>query len=241
MIQIIPAIDLIAGSCVRLREGDFSRSTIYSDDPLEMARRFEDAGMQRLHLVDLDGARTGRVAHLNVLESIATHTRLAIDYSGGIRNEADAESVFNAGARYIGIGSLAVREPALLQGWITRWGAEAIILSADVRNDRIAMKGWEEQTEVLLFDFLDFWTRAGICNVCCTDITRDGMMEGPSLALYERIRERWPSLQLIASGGVSRIADVEVLEEIGCAGVIIGTALYQGTVLPGELRKFYAT
>jgi phosphoribosylformimino-5-aminoimidazole carboxamide ribotide isomerase len=230
MIEIIPAIDLINGKCVRLTEGDFAREKVYSDDPLEMAKRFEAAGLRCLHIVDLDGAKTGTPRHLRVLESIAANTNLVIDYGGGTKTDDDLEAVFDAGAAMASIGSAAVKTPALFFGWLERFGSEKILLGADVRDGHIAINGWQTGTDLPIIPFLRDYTAKGVTQAFVTDIAVDGMLSGPSVELYKQIREALPDLKLIASGGVSRVEDIEQLDAIGCAGVIVGKGLYEGNI-----------
>lgn len=237
MIQIIPAIDLVDGKCVRLDQGDFRRQVVYEDDPLEQAKRFADAGLQRLHLVDLDGARNGRPLQLNVLERIANATQLQIDFSGGIREECDVQQVLDAGAAFVCIGSIAQKEPQKLSDWIDRFGKERFLLAADVANDCVAVNAWQESTDTDVCRFLSNWFEQGITQAFCTSIAHDGMMQGPDMLLYDRIRKRIPELSLIASGGVRSMSDVEALDEIGCTGVIIGKAFYEGGISLSEIIK----
>jgi phosphoribosylformimino-5-aminoimidazole carboxamide ribotide isomerase len=235
MIEIIPAIDLIDGECVRLRQGSYTHKTVYSDDPLDVAKGFEACGIRRLHLVDLDGAKAGRPVNLHILKRIAAETALKIDFSGGLRSDADLEQVFAAGAAFAGIGSLAVRNPALLRSWIGQYGAERFLIGADIRNGRIAVSGWEQETDLELVAFVDSMLQLGIRRVFCTDIAQDGMLAGPALELYSKLIVAFPGLELIASGGVRNIQDVLALERIGCSGVIIGKAIYEGLITPEEL------
>ena len=238
MIEIIPAIDIIDAKCVRLTHGDFSRKTVSSGDPLEMAKRFESVGLRRLHMVDLDGARSGKPANLRVLERVAADTGLEIDFGGGIKTESDLENVFAAGASIANIGSLAVKEPDTFVGWLDRFGGERILLGADCWNERLAVNGWQTETEVSVFGFLERMHSRGVRKTFVTDIGCDGAMAGPSLDLYERIIADVPGLSLIASGGVSSIQDVEELDRIGCSGVIVGKAIYEGRITEEELARY---
>jgi len=237
MMEIIPAMDLIGGRSVRLAQGDFARRTDYGD-PLETARAFADAGVRRLHMVDLDGARQGAPKHLHLLEEVARSTDLAIDFSGGIRTRADLDAVFSAGARYAAIGSLAVKEPATVLEWAAHFSSERFLLGADVRDGRIATHGWLENTDLHVADFLKPFVEHGITRVFCTDIAKDGMLEGPSTALYRELLAAFPGLELIASGGVRGVADIEELETAGCSGAIIGKALHDGLLRLEELRPW---
>jgi phosphoribosylformimino-5-aminoimidazole carboxamide ribotide isomerase len=233
--EIIPAIDLIEGKCVRLSQGDFARKTVYSDDPAEVARRFEAAGLRRLHLVDLDGARSGRVTNLRVLAKIAAATGLTIDFSGGIKTDADIRSVFDAGAAIAAVGSVAVRQPELFIRWLEEFGGERILLGADVRNEKLAVDGWQTETETGIFDFLRGFAAKGVTQAFVTDISKDGLLEGPATALYRRILDEVPGLRLTASGGVSKREDLDDLKQAGCSGAIVGKAFYEGKITLEEL------
>ena len=234
---VIPAIDIIDGKCVRLVQGDFSQKKIYNERPLEVAKQFEDAGLQRLHLVDLDGARTGAVRNWKVLEQIAGKTSLVIDFGGGIKTEKDIEIVLNSGASLVTIGSLAVQQEELLTDWVKRYGPSAFFLGADVREEKIAIHGWQEKTEVGIFDFIKTWLDKKLDMIFCTDVSRDGLLAGPSINLYQNIVKQFPALRLIASGGVGTMDDIYSLQETGCKGVIIGKAIYEGRLNIGELAK----
>jgi phosphoribosylformimino-5-aminoimidazole carboxamide ribotide isomerase len=238
MIDIIPALDLIDGKCVRLTHGVFARKTVYSDDPVEVAKRFADTGFRRLHMVDLDGARRGVPANLAVLERVSTHADLVIDFGGGIKTASDLESVFAAGAAIANVGSTAVKEPEKFIGWLDRFGEERLLLGADCKGEKIAVNGWQEETEISIFDFLENMHRRGLKRAFVTDIGRDGALAGPSIQLYERIIELLPGLELIASGGVSSIEDIVALETIGCTGVIVGKAIYEGRITTEELARY---
>ena len=235
--DIIPAIDIIGGKCVRLTHGDFSKKTVYNENPLEVAKEFEDAGLLRLHLVDLDGAREGRIRNWKVLESIAGKTSLTIDFGGGIKTETDVEIVLNSGARFATVGSIAVKDEETFTRWLKQFGAENFLLGADVKNEKITVSGWTEQTEVRIYDFIENNLQKGVQQIFCTDVSKDGALEGPSTELYKNIIQKFPDLHFIASGGVSSIQDVHVLEEIGCKGVIIGKAIYEGRIPLADLKK----
>jgi len=237
---IIPAIDIIDGKCVRLVQGDYSQKKIYNEHPLEVAMQFEDAGLERLHLVDLDGAKAGAVKNWKVLETIAGKTSLVIDFGGGIKTEKDVQIVFNSGAKWATVGSIAVKNKEEFVKWILQFGPEKFLLGADVKDEKIAVSGWTETTEVNIFDFLQQYTGEGISNVFCTDVSKDGLLAGPSLDLYKKIIERFPSLHFIASGGVSNMKDVEDLAEIGCSGAIIGKAIYENRISLEDLQVFSA-
>ncbi len=238
MIEIIPAIDIIDGKCVRLTQGDYSQKTIYNENPLEVAKQFETIGITRLHLVDLDGAKKGEVVNLKVLETIASQTKLIIDFGGGIKNELSIQSIFDAGASMATIGSLAVKQPETLYGWVKKYGADKIMLGADVNNETIVINGWQEKTEINIIDFVRMNFMNGITNIFCTDISKDGLLQGPSIDLYKKIMKVIPDLKLIASGGVANINDVLELEKIGCCGVIIGKAIYEGRITMNELKNY---
>lgn len=236
--QIIPAIDLIEGKCVRLTEGDYTQKKIYNEDPLEVAKTFEGVGLMRLHLVDLDGAKAGEVVNWKVLEKIATKTNLQIDFGGGIKKEAILNAVLDAGATYATIGSLAVKEPATFAEWINKFGANKFMLGADVYNEKIAIGGWLEKTELSVYDFMQSYLVKGIRQMFCTDIQKDGKLEGPSIVLYQKIIKTFPSLNLIASGGVSSVEDLIALKKIGCTGAIVGKAIYENRISLTDLSKF---
>jgi phosphoribosylformimino-5-aminoimidazole carboxamide ribotide isomerase len=232
---IIPAIDLIDGQCVRLTKGDYDTKKVYNTDPLEVAKHFEENGFTRLHLVDLDGAKAGKVINLSVLESICNNTQLQVDFGGGIKTDEDLEKVLNAGAFQVTIGSLAVKDPAKVKEWISKFGADRIILGADVKDRRIAVSGWLETSAIDLFDFIEDYYSCGIRNVLCTDISKDGMLEGPAFELYSELMKRFTDLKLIASGGVSGIEDVRKLKDLGIPAVVIGKAIYEGRISLREL------
>ena len=236
--QIIPAIDIIEGKCVRLTEGDYAQKKIYNEDPLEVAKAFEGIGLMRLHLVDLDGAKAGQVVNWKVLEKIANNTELKIDFGGGIKTEATLKTVLDTGASYATIGSLAVRNELLFQEWIARFGAKVFMLGADVLEEKIAIGGWLEKTEISVFDFMKSYIDKGVKQIFCTDINKDGKLEGPSIELYQKIIEQFPNLHLIASGGVSSLDDLIELEEIGCSAAIVGKAIYENKITISELANF---
>lgn len=237
MISIIPAIDIIDGKCVRLSEGDYNRISIYSDDPVAIAKGFEDAGVSRLHLVDLDGARSGEIKNIHVLENITKATKLKIDFGGGVKTEDAIASVLSAGATYITIGSLAVKEPDTFRQMVAKYGPEQFFIGADVRGEKIAVNGWLDQTEVNVFDFIQQLMSARVHYFFCTDIAKDGMLQGPSLNLYRQLVARCPGIRLVASGGVSCIEDVELLDATGCEAVIVGKAFYEGIISLKEISR----
>lgn len=236
--QIIPAIDIIEGKCVRLTEGDYAQKKIYNENPLEVAKAFEGIGLMRLHLVDLDGAKAGEVVNWKVLEKIANNTELKIDFGGGIKSEATLKTVLDTGATYATIGSLAVKNELLFQEWIARFGANTFMLGADVFEEKIAIGGWMEKTEISVFDFMKSYIDKGVKQIFCTDIKKDGKLQGPSIELYQKIIEKFPALHLIASGGVSSLDDLIELEEIGCAAAIVGKAIYENKITISELASF---
>ena len=238
MIEIIPAIDLIDGKCVRLSQGDYQTKKIYNESPVDVAKQFEDAGIKRLHIVDLDGAKQGKIINLKTLEAVASSTRLKIDFGGGIKTTKDVEAVFNNGASMINIGSVAVKKPALVDEWIQNFGADKILLGADVKDEMIMINGWQQSTSLNIITHIGNYINKGVNSIFCTDISKDGLLEGVSINLYKKILNIFPQLKLIASGGVSSIKDIEELEAIGCSGVIIGKALYEEKISLKELKKF---
>ena len=235
---IIPAIDIIDGKCVRLTKGDFNKQTIYNEDPLEVAMQFEDAGLERLHLVDLDGAKEGEVKNWKVLEKIATKTKLVIDFSGGISTQQSLEITFNSGAAYASIGSIAVKDEFTFTGWLLAFGADRFIIGADVKKEMIVITGWTETTSINLFDFIGNYKLKGVKQFFCTDVNKDGLLQGPATSLYKKIMNQHPSIDLIASGGVTTIKDIEELREAGCSGAIIGKAIYENRITLKELKRF---
>jgi phosphoribosylformimino-5-aminoimidazole carboxamide ribotide isomerase len=236
-IEIIPAIDIIDGKCVRLSQGDYERKTIYNEDPLEVAKMFEAYGLQRLHLVDLDGAKAHHIVNHKVLERIALHTTLTIDFGGGLKSDRDVETAFEAGADMVTGGSVAVKSPGVLHKWIETYGSERIILGADASDGKIAVSGWTENSGLDLFTFILNWQKKGIDKVISTDIGRDGMLSGPAIEMYQEILRRIPGVYLIASGGVGSIQDILDLEKIGVQAVIVGKAIYEGRISLEEIGK----
>jgi phosphoribosylformimino-5-aminoimidazole carboxamide ribotide isomerase len=234
---IIPAIDIIDGRCVRLEQGNYDKVTLYHKEPLEVAKKFEDAGLRRLHLVDLDGARVGQVKNWKILETIAGKTSLVIDFGGGIKTEKDVEIVFNSGAALATIGSVAVKNEEEFVKWLLKFGADKFLLGADVKNEKITVSGWQETTMVWIYDFIQKYIDHGLKQVFCTDVTRDGKLEGPAIDLYKNIILKFPELVFIASGGVSSLKDLEELRNIGCKGVIVGKAIYENRITLDDLRK----
>ncbi|MEQ1676457.1 MAG: 1-(5-phosphoribosyl)-5-[(5-phosphoribosylamino)methylideneamino]imidazole-4-carboxamide isomerase [Chitinophagaceae bacterium] len=236
---IIPAIDIIDGKCVRLTKGDYSQKTIYNEDPLEVALQFEGAGLKRLHLVDLDGAKASEVKNWKVLEKIAGKTKLIIDFSGGISTQKNLEITFNSGSTYAAVGSIAVKDEFTFGGWILAFGADRFIIGADVKDQRIVIKGWTESTQLTVFDLVEKYKTKGIKQFFCTDVNKDGLLKGPSIDLYKKIMNEHPSIDLIASGGIAHIKELEELREAGCSGAIIGKAIYENKISLTDLMKFH--
>ena len=235
MIELIPAIDIIDGKCVRLTKGDYDTKKIYNEDPVSVAKEFEAHGIRRLHVVDLDGARSKHIVNDKVLQRIARETNLVIDFGGGIKTDEDVARAFEAGAHMITIGSIAVTDPERSMEWLHKYGPEHIVLGADVRNGRVSINGWKEDSQEELIPFLDRYLSEGMRNVLCTDISKDGMLQGPSIALYREVMEHYPDCHLIASGGVSSMDDIRALEAAGIPAVVFGKAIYEGKIKLEEL------
>jgi phosphoribosylformimino-5-aminoimidazole carboxamide ribotide isomerase len=238
MIRIIPAIDIIEGKAVRLSGGDFAQVTIYNNDPVEVAREFADAGIRRLHMVDLEGARSGQVKNWKTLEKVAVRSNLQIDFGGGIQSQEDVQRAFNAGAMQVNSGTIPAKEKDEFLTWLKKFGADKFLIGADVRNDEILVKGWEENSGIKLDDFISGYLAEGVAEFFCTDVSKDGMMQGPSVELYTRLLKEFTALSLIASGGVRNIRDVEELDRCGCSAVIIGKAIYEGKIKLKELEVY---
>jgi len=236
--RIIPAIDIIDGKCVRLIQGDYTQKTIYNENPLEVARSFENAGLTHLHLVDLDGAKAGKVISWQVVEKITSGTSLKVDFGGGIKTTEEVERLLNLGVSQVNLGSIAVREPEKITDWIQQFGADSIILSADVKNEMISIDGWQQNSAINIVAFLRDYIQRGIKHVTCTDIGTDGMLTGPNVELYKKILLSFPQLHLIASGGVSSLDDLHELKLIGADGAIVGKAIYEGRILLDDLKDF---
>lgn len=230
MIELIPAIDIINGQCVRLTKGDYNQKTIYRDSPAEVACEFEALGFRRLHVVDLDGAKSKHIVNNTVLKAITTETKLIVDFGGGIKTDEDIEIAFGAGASMVTVGSIAVTNPDLFMGWIEKYGAERMILGADVRNGKISINGWKEDSTEDLLPFLRKYIDAGVRNVLCTEISKDGTLAGPAIDLYKQVMDVYPHLHLIASGGVSSKEDIMALDEAGIPAVVFGKAIYEGKI-----------
>ena len=234
--RIIPAIDIIDGKCVRLSKGDYDTKKIYNENPVEVAKEFEDFGIQYLHLVDLDGAIAKKIINQKVIENISKNTNLIIDFGGGIRSEEDLQKAFDSGAKKVTLGSVAVVNPELCLAWLEKFGAEKLILGADCLDRKIKTSGWLENSETDVVDFIKEYQKKGFKEVVCTDISKDGMLQGPSTALYQEILEN-STIELVASGGISNIEDVQKIKKIGCAGTIIGKAIYEGRISLEDLRS----
>lgn len=235
--EIVPAIDIIDGKCVRLSKGDYNAQKTYSDSPLDVALRFQDAGIKRLHLVDLDGARSKHIVNYPVLEAITNHTDLTVDFGGGIKSTSDLETALGCGAAMVTVGSTAVTDPDLMQKWIEDFGQEHIILGADARDGKISVNGWKEDSVLTLSDFIRDYMNKGITQVLCTDINRDGMLQGPAVQLYRSLLKEFPGIKLIASGGVSSVQDLMDLKEAGLPAAIVGKAYYEGRITLDQLSK----
>ena len=238
MIELIPAIDIIDGKCVRLSQGDYDTKKIYNENPLEVAKEFEANGIQRLHVVDLDGAKSSHVVNYKALDAIAGHTSLTIDFGGGIKTDEDLVIAFENGAHMVTLGSVAVKKPELFKKWLHQYGAEKIILGADVKDNRISVSGWMEEGPQELMPFLTNYTQEGVSKVLCTDISRDGMLQGPSIELYKQVMQRFPTMHLIASGGVSGVDDIIRLDDAGIPAVVFGKALYEGRITMKDIKRF---
>jgi len=235
--RIIPAIDIIDGKCVRLTQGDYAQKKIYNENPVDVARQFEDAGLSHLHVVDLDGAKAGKVINWKVVESITANTSLKVDFGGGIKTDEDIEKLFQLKVSQVNLGSIAVRERLRVLDWLKQFGAEKIILSADVKEENIAISGWQENSAISIMNFLKEYLQDGIEHVTCTDISTDGMLTGPNVELYKKIVLSFPHVNLVASGGVSSIEDLKELKRIGVDGVIVGKAIYEGRIELKDLVK----
>ena len=236
--ELIPAIDLIEGKCVRLTQGDYSTRKVYNEDPLEIALQFENVGVGRLHVVDLDGAKAGKIVNYKVLERLASRTRLTIDFGGGLKSDEDLRIAFDSGAQMVTGGSIAVKNPARFLSWLGQYGGERIILGADAKDKKIAVSGWEEGTDLQLIPFVKDYQAKGVQKIICTDISRDGMLQGPAIDLYKEIKEEVEGLYIIASGGVSSMRDIERLDEAGIPAVIFGKAIYEGRIQMKEIEKY---
>lgn len=238
MIELIPAIDVIDGKCVRLSQGDYQSKKVYNENPVEVAKMFEAHGIHRLHVVDLDGAASKHVVNYKVLEALAEQTSLVIDFGGGIKSDEDLHIAFESGAQMVTLGSIAVKEPDTFNRWMEVYGSERIILGADAKDGKIAVNGWLECSRLELMPFLNDYIKKGVAKVLCTDISRDGMLNGPSLELYKQIMEAHPDLHLIASGGISGMKDIEALNEAGIPAVVFGKAFYEGRITLQDLKAF---
>lgn len=235
--KIIPAIDIIEGKCVRLSQGDYNQKTIYNENPLEVAKSFEDAGLKYLHLVDLDGAKAGKIINWKVLEDISNQTNLQIDFGGGIKSNEDIALAFNSGAKKVTCGTIAVKSPAKVTEWLEEYGSDRLILGADVKHRMVAVSGWTEETTLHIEDLIHKYMSEGLNHVICTDIATDGMLSGPNLELYQDLIHTFPGIHLIASGGVSNVQDLHALKKAGLSGAILGKAIYEGRITLAELSK----
>jgi phosphoribosylformimino-5-aminoimidazole carboxamide ribotide isomerase len=235
MIELIPAIDIIGGQCVRLTKGDYEQKTVYRDSPALAAREFEQLGFKRLHVVDLDGAKSKHIVNSEVLRNITTETSLVVDFGGGIKTDDDIEQAFSNGAAMVTVGSIAVTEPDLFEKWLDKYGPERMILGADVRNGKISINGWKEDSKEDLLPFLKKYIAMGVKNVLCTEISKDGTLQGPAIELYQKVMQAYPTIHLIASGGVSSIDDIKALEAAGIPAVVFGKAIYEGKINLKEL------
>jgi len=233
--RVIPAIDIIEGKCVRLTQGDYAQKKVYNENPSEIARQFEDAGFRYLHLVDLDGAKAGKVINWKVIESITQNTSLRVDFGGGIKTDDEIEKLFDSGIRQVNLGSIAVKNASKVTDWIRKFGAEKIILSADVKDETIAIHGWQEKSSVDIYSFISDYLKEGLQYVTCTDISTDGTLQGPNVNLYQKLMKQFPSIKLVASGGVGSMEDVIALQNINVDGVIIGKAIYENKINLNEL------
>lgn len=236
--EIIPAIDIIGGKCVRLTRGDYEQKKVYNEDPTEVAKEFEGAGLKRLHLVDLDGAKAGQVRNWKTLEQVASRTKLIIDFSGGISTKKNVTICFNSGASYAAVGSIAVEDEKTLTSWLIEFGVQKFIIGADVKNEKLAIKGWTESTDMTVFELIENYKTKGVKQFFCTDINKDGLLQGTAIDLYKKILNLHPSIDLIASGGVSAVDDLFRLREAGCTGAIVGKALYEKKILLTDLKPF---
>lgn len=235
---IIPAIDIIEGKCVRLTKGDYEQKKVYNENPLEVAKQFEGAGLRRLHLVDLDGAKAGDVKNWKTLEQIASKTNLSIDFSGGISTKSNLSICFDSGATFAAIGSIAVKDEKTLTEWLIEFGVEKFIIGADVKDEKLAIRGWTETTELTVFELIETYKLKGVKQFFCTDISKDGLLQGTGIDLYKKIMNQHPSIDLIASGGVSSVNDLLLLREAGCTGAIVGKAFYEKKILLSDIKQF---
>ncbi|MCR5313041.1 MAG: 1-(5-phosphoribosyl)-5-[(5-phosphoribosylamino)methylideneamino]imidazole-4-carboxamide isomerase [Bacteroidaceae bacterium] len=238
MIEIVPAIDIIDGKCVRLTQGDYDTKKIYNEDPVEVAKMFESYGIRRLHTVDLDGAKSQHVVNYKTIEKIADHTSLVIDFGGGIKSDEDINIAFSSGASLVTVGSIAVKKPELFTEWLEKYGSKKMILGADVKNGFISINGWKEEGKDKLVPFLRNYSDKGVTNVLCTDISKDGMLQGPAIDLYKDILKEFPDMHVIASGGVSCIEDIDALDKAGIPAVVFGKAIYEGKINMKDLQKY---
>jgi phosphoribosylformimino-5-aminoimidazole carboxamide ribotide isomerase len=235
--RVIPAIDIIDGKCVRLTQGNYAQKKVYNENPLEVAKSFEEAGLRYLHLVDLDGARAGKVTNWKTIEAITSNTGLLVDFGGGIKTETEITRLFALNVKQINLGSISVKQPEMVCDWLHEYGAGKIIVSADVKKEKVQISGWEENSDLNIFDFLRTFEQRGLRYVTCTDISTDGMLAGPNLSLYSKLVTRLPLIKWIASGGVSSIKDIHALKKTGVDGVIVGKAIYENKILLSDLKN----
>lgn len=238
MITVIPAIDLIDGKCVRLTQGDYAQKTSYHDNPLEVAKKYEDHGLKKLHLVDLDGAKAKKIINHKVLETICSKTSLQVDFGGGLQSEEDLKIAFECGAAQVTGGSIAVKDQVMFSHWLKTYGGGKIILGTDTKDKKIAVHGWQETSEITIFDILDQYIPLGVSYTISTDVAKDGLLQGPSFDLYKELQEKYPQLNIIASGGVADIQDIEKLNDMGIYGVVVGKAIYENRITLKELNRF---
>ena len=236
--RIIPAIDIIEGKCVRLSKGDYATKKVYNENPLEVAKEFQDHGIEYLHLVDLDGAKSKHIVNHKILEQIASNTKLKIDFGGGLKSDEDLKIAFESGANQITGGSIAVKDPAMFKKWLLQYGNDKIILGADALGEKVAISGWLEESDKELIPFIEEYQKEGVSYIICTDISKDGMLEGPSFELYEKILKQVKNIKLIASGGISTFEEIPQLAELGCEGTIIGKAIYEGRISLKQLENY---
>ena len=235
--RIIPAIDIIGGKCVRLTQGDYGKMKVYREDPVEVAREFEDADLEYLHLVDLDGAKKGRVVNWKVIESIQAKTALKVDFGGGVKTEAEVNELLEMGLNQINIGTMALQKPEVFIEWINRYGSENFILSADVKNEKVQLSGWVEGSDITIYDLVAKFETAGLKYITCTDINTDGMLQGPNFGLYKKLKKKFPKLNIVASGGITSVDDLEELKYIKVFGAIVGKAIYEHKIKLSELKN----
>lgn len=240
MIDIIPSLSVIGGKCVRLSQGDYKNKTVYDESPIDIAKKFEDNGITKIHLIDLEGAKAGRVINYDILELICGHTNLEVNFGGGINTDGDINKVFEYGAKMITVGSLAIKNKNLFTSWLISYGRQKVVLSADALDRKIQIKGWQKKTDIDLLDHIEYYFERSIQYVKCSDVSRDGLLQGSSIDIYKDILKRFPELKLFASGGVSSLDEIKALEEVGVHGVIVGKAIYEEQITLSEIHQFFA-